>query len=285
MFIGKQKPLLLKMWNKSNNREFTTFDSIRKQSLVNNWLTDIIDNKYDMILIDEAQDFDMIMLRMILRDTKIPKVFVGDPLQSIYKFRGSINAFEHLPMNASIIEFYSTFRIGNPACDIIRNTFEDCWIISKSVNNTNIIDEFDSNTKYTYLFRKWKTLYTVALSTKRIWINDYDNQFDKMIQMHKKLNKSYNTDDEIDDDLPKFLKSLSYQELEDMLLTIQENIVPEHECLVKFYIIHQYKGLETENIRIANDFCIPFTQEEKNLKYVALTRGMKNIVLDQCGFL
>lgn len=275
MFIGDQKSLLSDMWKKSNNRRFATFDSIRKQSLVNNWLKDIIDNQYDMILIDEAQDFDMIMLRMILKDTTIPKVFVGDPLQSIYKFRGSINAFEHLPMNACIIEFYSTFRIGNPACDLIRNSFKDCWIISKSVNNTTLINDFDLHTRYTYLFRKWKTLYTVALTTKRIWINDYDNQFDRLLQMHKKLN-----DDEFEDDLPKFLKSLSYQELEDMLLTIQENIVDENECLVKFYIIHQYKGLETENIRIANDFCTS-SQEEQNLKYVALTRGLKSIVLDK----
>ena len=40
-------------------------------------------------------------------------------MQAIYQFR-AINAFEYLPSNSLIIEFYSTFRIGNPACDEIR---------------------------------------------------------------------------------------------------------------------------------------------------------------------
>jgi len=62
----------------------------------------------------------MIMLRMLLDDTSLPRVFVGDPKQSIYDFRGCINAFKYMPSDATIIEFYSTFRIGEPACSQIR---------------------------------------------------------------------------------------------------------------------------------------------------------------------
>ena len=36
-----------------------------------------------------------------------------------------------------IIEFYSTFRIGNPACELITKEIDDCWMISKSKNETN----------------------------------------------------------------------------------------------------------------------------------------------------
>ena len=42
-----------------------------------------------MIMIDETQDFDLIMLNILLNDTTIPKIFVGDPKQSIYQFRGA----------------------------------------------------------------------------------------------------------------------------------------------------------------------------------------------------
>ena len=69
---------------------------------------------------------------MLLNDTTIPKIFVGDPKQSIYDFRGCVNAFNYLPKEALIIEFYSTFRVGNPACDIIRSKFKECWMVSKS---------------------------------------------------------------------------------------------------------------------------------------------------------
>ena len=34
---------------------------------------DFIDNTFHLIMIDETQDFDMIMLKMLLNDTKIPK--------------------------------------------------------------------------------------------------------------------------------------------------------------------------------------------------------------------
>ena len=39
------------------------------------------------------------MLNILLRDTHIPKVFVGDPKQAIYEWKGSIDAFKYLPSN------------------------------------------------------------------------------------------------------------------------------------------------------------------------------------------
>ena len=136
--LGCEKPLLLEMWSKTLADRLITFDSIRKLAQINNWCKDYIDKEYDMIFVDEAQDFDNIMLSILLDDTTIPKIFVGDPRQAIYKWRGCINAFEkleHLPNNIITIEFYSTFRIGEPACEKIRTQFQNCWMISKSKNN------------------------------------------------------------------------------------------------------------------------------------------------------
>ncbi len=124
--IGERKPLLEQFWEKTIQNKLTTFETIRKQAYVNRWFKQYIDSNYDMIMIDETQDFDMIMLKMLLNDTTIPKIFVGDPLQSIYDFRGCINAFKYLPSTSLVIEFYSTFRVGNPACDMIQEKFENC---------------------------------------------------------------------------------------------------------------------------------------------------------------
>ena len=60
-------------------------------------------------------------------------------MQSIYKWRGSVNAFKRMPENSLIVEFYSTFRIGDPACDEISRKFKKCWMISKSKNNTKFV--------------------------------------------------------------------------------------------------------------------------------------------------
>ena len=51
-----------------------------------------------MIFIDESQDFDSVMLKILLDDTNIPKLFVGDTKQAIYEWKGCIitaNRDEH----------------------------------------------------------------------------------------------------------------------------------------------------------------------------------------------
>ena len=144
-----------------------TFDSIRIIVQINNWAEGYIDSTYDKIFIDEAQDFDNVMLYILFNNTKIPKIFVGDPLQAIYQFRGSINTFELLPKESLLIELYSTFRIGEPACSEICSFFENCNIISKSKNETIIEYNKIPSEKYTYLFRSWKGLLLEAKKMPR----------------------------------------------------------------------------------------------------------------------
>ena len=82
------------------------------------------------------------------------------------------------------------------------------------------------------------------------------------------------------DDLPKFIKSLSEDELENIISNIDENIVNKSEANYKFYTIHSYKGLEDDIVRIANDNDDIENIEGNNLYYVALTRGLKYIIED-----
>jgi len=279
---GKDLPLLNSLWNKTLSNELLTFESMLKLSLINRWLKGYIDKNYDMIMIDETQDFDLMMLNMLLNDTTIPKIFVGDPKQSIYQWRGCINGFNHLPKTSLIIEFYSTFRIGDPACEFIRKKFDDCWMISKSTNTTIITDDLSiiKDEKYTYLFRTWKHLLGTAQTMKDIWICNYEEQVEKIRKLHKILSTFGNIDDEeFSDDLPRFLWSLTTETLENIISSIEENIATQSDAKYKFYTIHAYKGLEDDNIRIADDIDDK-DDEDENLYYVALTRGMKNIIED-----
>ena len=49
------------------------------------------------------------------------------------------------------------------------------------------------------------------------------------------------------------------------------------DSIIQFYTTHSYKGMENDNIRLAND--IDLTDDE-NIYYVAITRGMQKIVID-----
>lgn len=278
--LGGDKKLLINMWEQTLTHDLITFDSIRKMVEMNHWCRDYLDNKYDMIFIDESQDFDNTMLKILLEDTTIPKIFVGDPKQAIYEWKGCINAFDKLPESALTLEFYSTFRVGSPACDEIRNKFDSCWMISKSKNETHLKYDIVPTSKYVYLFRSWKNLLKTAQNISNIWIYNYDVQIEFIKKLHAKLQISNLDEDELNefsDDLPKFLLKLSLEELEKIINDIEGNMVPKNMCMVEMYTIHSYKGLESDIIRIFNDIDI---RNEQNLYYVALTRGMKEIILD-----
>ena len=278
--LKKYDNLLVKLWEKVNRNEFQTFDSIRKIVQINHLCNKYIDNTYDLIFIDEAQDFDKLMLEILLEDTNIPKLFVGDTLQAIYEWRGCINAFNNLPKKTIFIEFYSTFRIGNPACNLIREKFNNCWMISKSNNKTILDYDKIPKNKYTYLFRTWRNLLLTAQKTTNIWIYNYDKQKNVIEKLHNKLQNYKLTKGEeftFEDDLPAFLLKMSKEELEILLNDIENNLTNKYDSMCHMYTIHSYKGLETDIIKIYNDIDI---EKESNLYYVALTRGKQNIILD-----
>lgn len=71
---------------------------------------------YEFILVDEAQDSDEIIYNLI-KKSGIKTIFVGDPFQNIYKFRGTYNVFNDLKKeeNKSFTLFYDlneSFRYG-----------------------------------------------------------------------------------------------------------------------------------------------------------------------------
>ena len=274
--FGKKKPLLEQLWQQTEKGAFHTFETLRKLAQKQHWFSPYIDKTYDMIMIDETQDFDMSMLRMLLDDTTIPKLFVGDPKQSIYEFRGCINAFLHMPPETLKIEFYSTFRVGNPACQIIRRQFSNCWMVSKSKHTTTLepFSKWQERAPYTYLFRSWRSLLTAAAEHKAIWINSYEKKAEEIRTLHKKLAFTFlDNEEEFEDDLPKFLKSISDTQLDALLQKIEDNMVEKDVADIKMYTVHSYKGLEDAIVRLSDDI----ERNEETIYYVALTRGFTRI--------
>ena len=277
----EQRKLLLEVWKLVENNKFQTFSTIRKLVLVKHYCKEILNNIYDAIFIDEAQDFDKLMLKILLDDTYITKVFVGDTKQAIYEWRGCINAFKLLPPSTLNIDFYSTFRVGSSACNYISSQIKDLYIFSKSKNNTIINNYSALDNSYVYLFRGWKKLLLTAQETPNIWINNYDKKKQYIEKFCEKISKWGISREEIqdaEDDLPGFLVKLSLPEVESLLTKIESNLVEKSEASIEFHTIHSYKGLENDTVRIYNDINI---QAEQNLYYVALTRGTKNLIIDK----
>lgn len=71
---------------------------------------------YDCILVDEAQDCNPVVLSILSRQ-KAKLVMVGDPHQSIYGFRGAVNAFQNLTPCVTLY-LTTSFRFGENVAEI-----------------------------------------------------------------------------------------------------------------------------------------------------------------------
>jgi len=69
---------------------------------------------FDRIIFEEAQDANPLMAALVLQQREYGSklLIIGDEHQSIYKFRGAYNIFNHLPADASVHTLSETWRFG-----------------------------------------------------------------------------------------------------------------------------------------------------------------------------
>lgn len=289
LFPGKA--MVKQLWDDTLSGRLLTFDGLRKRAHLEHWMRDRLDAQYARVFVDEAQDFDPIMLDILLTDTTVPKVFVGDPKQQIYEWRGTINAFERLPDNTLTLELYKTFRMGEPATSAVANLTKTPMISGVPDRDTRLTTDVTHATMphdvpYTYLFRTWRGLLTTAQTIAELhpdityFVHDFDRQMQNIEWLHDRLlrgGKAGNGFDE-DDEMPAFLMKLTHEELAALKTSIESRRVRSPgQARCKLYTIHSFKGLEDAVVRVAGDVD-PTT--EPNLHYVALTRGTGRIYAD-----
>lgn len=70
---------------------------------------------FDYIMVDESQDSDQLILEVLKRQTA-KVIYVGDPFQQIYSFRGAKNILQNLDLEALYLE--QSFRFGNEIASV-----------------------------------------------------------------------------------------------------------------------------------------------------------------------
>ena len=81
---------------------------------------------YHTLLFDEAQDIDQILMQWIAEAKNMACYLVGDAFQSIYRFKGAVNAMEHLNQTADaqlrhrMVQYYlsCSFRFGDAVAQV-----------------------------------------------------------------------------------------------------------------------------------------------------------------------
>ena len=70
-------------------------------------------SKYSHIILDEAQDTNPVMIEVVQRQNHATRLIVGDRHQSIYLFRGAVNAMEQFAASgATVLKMPKSYRFG-----------------------------------------------------------------------------------------------------------------------------------------------------------------------------
>lgn len=298
------------LWNKMNNNESKIcHDYYLKMFMINNPILD-----YDIILIDECQDITPCIMKILYRQ-KCRKVFVGDIYQQIYGFRNVLNPFNLNIKDRINFNLTLSFRFGNNLallCNIFLNKFLKAEDTVKGCDNidTKIYHyKYGKPKDYAYITRTNKEIiikaYYLSKSKTNFTIIGKSYNFEKEIEIFSKIKQndfsclkycvnSIDAAKEIFKNIQNYKWITRLELIESFEENIWELIKTFHidDSSIKLLTSHQSKGLEFNNVVLANDFkplihlkTLTFNdyykKDEYNLLYVAMTRAKMKLYLNK----
>lgn len=259
----------------------------------------------DFILFDEAQDADGLMLS-VLRAQQAQVVYVGDPYQQIYEWRGAVNAMEHI--RAPECALTESFRFGPAIAQLASRVLslmdEDTPVRGQDHIESRIqLDASPTGERFdAVLCRKNATLLTklaegigrgekVAVRTKVEDLRAFADGAEKLMRGQRISYPSTLSLFETWKDVQEFADSFAGRDLKplvnlidsegvDYLRLILTRVSPENKADYVLSTVHGAKGLEWDRVQLAGDFKfkneegqLTMAPEEMRLLYVAMTRA------------
>ncbi len=272
-------------------------------------------SRYDIVLMDEAQDTNPVTNRM-LEEFKGTKVYVGDQNQSIYAFRGAINAMSKI--DAAEYRISSSFRFGPQVADVanvfLKYTLNDDMrlrglgadsIINPQydsmgqqaiIGRTNTflinkaIDAMESGQRFHVVGGTDSLKLSVLLDAYRLFCDKRDFIFSPYILQFEDYQSlrdfAKDTEDPESLWLCKTVERFT-RRVPDIVKKIKENNCKKMaDADLILCTAHKSKGLEFEDATLGDDFKDLYSDEgidiqEGNLIYVAVTRAKKYLRMNE----
>jgi superfamily I DNA/RNA helicase len=271
---------------------------------------------YDILYVDEVQDSNQVMLDIVLKQN-CKTILVGDSYQSIYQFRGAVNALQRIAAPTSHLS--QSFRFGQEVADVANNIILPKTKIKGSDKQTDVdyaenidIEELPEGSCLLFRTNMGLMLTAIDLISKGIFVDTprsvsgAKSAISSALALKKGDMKNvkhtslipFSSWSEFKDgckDDPELeavynLTKGSEQDLKAKLEMLNKNDPTEATYTLR--TAHGSKGLEWDTVMVMNDFKTdPETylnnQQEANLLYVAHTRAMKKLykhsVVDAIG--
>lgn len=268
---------------------------------------------YDYCMFDEAQDGSPVLLSVLLKQA-CQQIYVGDKHQSIYQFRGSVNAMDVIPHQAFPLS--NSFRYGQQIADLaskilrkakpnvkITGSGYDTQIIKGSDYNGDepmLVIGHTNSMLFKILIECYHARIPAILLSGKAGI--FLEKLNSLIEFIENGKPTYHSHKKYDN-----YKKVSFHEKDSetiiFIKLIEEDITQAKELRkalawslditpakaeITLVTAHMSKGLEYDTVMLCDDFYSaiaafkngkPLDESELNLLYVAITRPKKTLIL------
>lgn len=274
---------------------------------------------YDSIIFDEAQDANPVTAQIVRAQQRAQLLCIGDRHQSIYQFRGSVNAMEQFAVGATMLHLSQTWRFGPKVAELAN------LLLSEFKGETVPIQGMGKDgdwtpSRYATLARTNAHLFRLAaerrgqgvhwvggpqgyrldqvMDTYQLWARNLSEIKDPILRKFPSFEDYRNYADDAADGEARILCNIVEEythDVPELINDIVANAVPdEKDSSLVLTTAHKSKGLEWDSVQIAEDFEILADIEDKladnpdaalpvqdiNLLYVAVTRARKSLDLN-----
>ncbi|SHL00286.1 UvrD-like helicase C-terminal domain-containing protein [Selenomonas ruminantium] len=239
---------------------------------------------YDCILVDESQDCNPVTLSIINR-ASCSRIFVGDSHQSIYGFRGAINALARQKADVTL-HLTNSFRARQPILDranLYMTVFMDMlydgqvpyYPMNSMINEdklknkqiacitrtnsalVDLIDEYREKPERVYLVKKPDDVFKAAIAVKEFLFdrrNDFVGEFKFLNRLHGKEELQDYAESTADVEILSAMKiAENYEDDLYELLDIARRM-NNPDASVVLTNAHTSKGLEWHTVKLMDDF-------------------------------
>lgn len=258
---------------------------------------------YDTIFVDESQDINPCVLDVLQRQS-CRVVYVGDQHQSIYAFRGATNAMKTI--EAHTMSLSQSWRYGEAIANVAEAILTKHRVVihgNPSINSK--IAFIPSDSIHTEIFRTNSGLLTraeeligedISVSIE-INVKDFIMQVKSIKDLMKGLKPFHDniarftsfTDliecSKEDVELKRMMQTAMRSDCLEFLDKLENNKLDKNPTVI-LTTAHKSKGLEFDNVKIADDFkfsesedLLRIPEQELNLLYVSVTRAKEKLML------
>lgn len=270
--------------------------------------------KKHFILFDEAQDANPVILGVLKKQVEPQMIYVGDPFQQIYGWRGAINAMEKIETDSQCF-ITQSFRFGQAIATMANTVLRGYMPKHKhpplikgvpgkysAVMQIDKPDAVISRTNSGVVTQVFKYLE----KGEKVYIQGGPNQLISMLKGVQDLqngNKTYvedlalfNTWQEVVDhsktqegsELKSLVTIVSKHGVAGLMNTLYKTEKTPEPGSIVLTTAHKAKGLEWVNVKLDGDFKTvspggqPLAQGEINTLYVAVTRALSTLDITDC---